>query len=40
MKSVGSMDVKCTAKPFKHGILTKDRNKLGDKEKGIVRWEH
>ena len=35
MKSVGSMDVKRIAKPFKHCILTKDRNKLGDK-KGIV----
>ncbi len=35
MKSVGSMDVECMAKPFKHSILTKDRNALGD-EKGIV----
>jgi hypothetical protein len=30
MKSVGSMDVECTAKPFKHCILTKDRNRLSD----------
>ncbi len=37
MKSVGSMDVKRTAKPFKHCILTKDRNKLGEK-KGIVMF--
>jgi hypothetical protein len=35
MKSVGSMDVECMAKPFKHSILTKDRNALGN-EKGIV----
>ena len=37
MKSVGSMDVERTAKPFKHCILTKDRNKLGE-EKGIVMF--
>ncbi len=35
MKSVGSMDVERMAKPFKHSILTKDRNALSD-EKGIV----
>jgi hypothetical protein len=35
MKSVGSMDVERTAKPFKHCILTKDRNTLSE-EKGIV----
>ncbi len=35
MKSVGSMDVEWTAKPFKHCILTKDRNKLTN-EKGSV----
>jgi hypothetical protein len=35
MKSVGSMDVECMAKPFKHSILTKDRNALSN-EKGIV----
>ncbi len=35
MKSIGSMDVKCMAKLFKHCILTKDRNALSD-EKGIV----
>jgi hypothetical protein len=35
MKSVGSMDVEHTAKPFKHNMLSKDRNELSD-EKGIV----
>ncbi len=35
MKSIGSMDVECMAKPFKHCILTKDRNALSD-EKEIV----
>jgi hypothetical protein len=35
MESVGSMDVERTANPFKHCILTKDRNKLTN-EKGIV----
>ncbi len=35
MKSVGSMDVECMAKPFKHSTLTKDRNALSN-EKGIV----
>jgi hypothetical protein len=35
MKSVGSMDVELMAKPFKHRILTKDRNALSD-EKGFV----
>ena len=35
MKSIGSMDVECMAKPFKHCILTKDRNALSN-EKGIV----
>jgi hypothetical protein len=35
MKSIGSMDVECMAKPFKHSILTKDRNALSN-EKGIV----
>jgi hypothetical protein len=35
MKSFGPMDMECTAKPFKHCILTKDRNKLTN-EKGIV----
>ena len=35
MKSVGSMDVERTAKPFKHSILTKERNSLKD-ERGIV----
>ena len=35
MKSVGSMDVERTAKPFKHSILTKERNKLTD-ESGVV----
>jgi hypothetical protein len=28
MKSIGSMDVEGTAKPFKHCMLTKDRNRL------------
>jgi hypothetical protein len=37
MKSIGSMDVECTAKPFKHCMLTKDRNRLSD-EKGIVMF--
>jgi hypothetical protein len=35
MKSIGSMDVERMAKPFKHCILTKDRNTLSN-EKGIV----
>jgi hypothetical protein len=35
IKSVGSIDVECMAKPFKHSILTKDGNAVGD-EKGIV----
>ena len=35
MKSVGSMNVEHMAKPFKHSILTKDRNALSN-EKGIV----
>ncbi len=35
MKSVGSMDVERMAKPFKHSILTKDRNALSN-EKEIV----
>jgi hypothetical protein len=35
MKSVGSMDVKCMAKLFKHRILTKDRNALSN-EMGFV----
>ena len=29
------MDVECTANPFKHCNLTKDRNKLTD-DKGII----
>jgi hypothetical protein len=29
------MDVECMMKPFKHSILTKDRNALSN-EKGIV----
>ena len=37
MKSVGSMDVEHTAKPFKHCILTKDRNRLSD-AKGVVMF--
>ena len=37
MKSVGSIDVECTAKSFKHCILTKDRNRLSD-EKGVVMF--
>jgi hypothetical protein len=35
MKSVGSMDVERMVKPFKHSILTNDKNALSD-EKGIV----
>ena len=35
MKSVGSMDAEGTSRPFKHCMLTKDRNRLSDK-KGIV----
>jgi hypothetical protein len=34
-KVFGTMDVECMAKPFKHSILTKDRNALSN-EKGIV----
>jgi hypothetical protein len=37
MKSVGSMDVECTAKPFKHCMLSKDRNRLSD-ERGFVMF--
>jgi hypothetical protein len=37
MKSVGSMNVEHTAKPFKHCILTKDRNRLSD-AKGVVMF--
>ncbi len=37
MKSVCSMDVECTAKPFKHCILTKDRNRLSY-AKGVVMF--
>ncbi len=37
MKSVGSMDVEHTVKPFKHCILTKDRNRLSD-AKGVVMF--
>jgi hypothetical protein len=37
MKSVGSMDVERTAKPFKHCIITKDRNRLSD-AKGVVMF--
>ncbi len=37
MKSVGSMVVERTAKPFKHCMLSKDRNRLSD-EKGIVMF--
>jgi hypothetical protein len=35
MKSIGSMDVECMARPFKHCIFTKDRNAPSNK-KGIV----
>ena len=35
VKCVGSMDVEHTAKPFKHSVLTKDRNSLSN-EKGII----
>ena len=35
MKTVGSMDVERTAKPFKHCKLSKDRNRLSD-ERGVV----
>ncbi len=37
MKSIGSIDVERTAKPFKHCMLSKDRNRLSD-EKGIVMF--
>ncbi len=38
MKSVGSMDMERTAKPFKHCILTKkDRNRFSD-AKGVVMF--
>jgi hypothetical protein len=36
MKSNGSMDVECMAKPFKHCILAKDRNAPLSNERGIV----
>ena len=32
MKTSGSIDVKRAVKPFKHSILKKDRNHLGDAE--------
>jgi hypothetical protein len=35
MKTVGSMDVERTAKPFKHCMLNKDRNRLSD-ERGVL----
>jgi hypothetical protein len=34
MKIVGSMDVERTAKPFKHCMLSKDRNRLSDEKGG------
>jgi hypothetical protein len=37
MKSVGTMNVERTAKPFKHCILIKDRNRLSD-AKGVVMF--
>ena len=37
MKTVGSMDVERTAKPFKHCMLSKDRNRLSD-ERGVVMF--
>ncbi len=37
MNSVVSMDAEHTAKPFKHCILTKDRNRLSD-AKGVVMF--
>jgi hypothetical protein len=37
MKSVGSMGVEHTVKPFKYCILTKDRNRLSD-AKGVVMF--
>jgi hypothetical protein len=37
MKRIGSMDVERTAKPFKHCMQSKDRNRLSD-EKGIVMF--
>jgi hypothetical protein len=40
MKSIGSMDVDCTAKPFKHFILTKDRNRLSDGTGVIEEEQH
>ena len=35
MRTTGSIDVERVAKPFKHSILTKERNRLSD-EKGNV----
>ncbi len=36
IKSVGSMYVERTAKPFKHCILTKDRNRLSDEKRVVM----
>ena len=35
VRTTGSIDVERVAKPFKHNILTKERNRLSD-EKGNV----
>ena len=35
MRTTGSIDVERVAKPFKHNILRKDRNRLSD-EKGRI----
>ena len=35
MRTTGSIDVERAVKPFKNGMLTKDKNRLSD-EKGIV----
>ncbi len=37
MKTVCSMDVEHTAKPFKHCMLSKDQNRLSD-ERGAVMF--
>ena len=35
MRTTGSMNIECVAKPFKHNVLRKDMNRLSD-EKGNV----
>jgi hypothetical protein len=36
MNSIGSMVMECMAKPFKHCILTRDRNSLSDAKRVVM----